>query len=112
MVHDDDCFCSPLRRHEGDWAPACWVHTEGSGWCAPCLTVSVGRNANPLEKREVKNSAVDLDAPLPSRCGRLCVCAQGSLLQCDVDGVAAFGALVHVLCGGLLFPMTPPFCVG
>ncbi|KAF8287016.1 elongation factor 1-gamma (EF-1-gamma), partial [Trypanosoma cruzi] len=34
----------------------------------------------------------------------LCVCgAHGSLLQCDVDGVAAACAFVHVLCGGLLF---------
>ncbi|KAF8306651.1 hypothetical protein TcBrA4_0022170 [Trypanosoma cruzi] len=105
-------FAPPLRWHFGDWAPACWVHTEGSGWCAPCLTVSVGCNANPLEKREVKNSAVDLDVPRPSLCGRLCVCAQGSLLQCDVDGVAAFCALVHLLCGEPLFHIAPPFCVG
>ncbi|RNC56507.1 putative elongation factor 1-gamma (EF-1-gamma) [Trypanosoma cruzi] len=35
---------------------------------------------------------------------RLCVCgAHGSFLQCDVDGVAAACAFVHVLCGGLLF---------
>ncbi|RNC42099.1 putative elongation factor 1-gamma (EF-1-gamma) [Trypanosoma cruzi] len=112
IFYGDDCFCSPLRWHEGDWAPACWVHSEGSGWCAPCLTVGVGRHppqpavrrhANLSWQREVKDFALELDALRPFSL-RLCACgAHGSFLQCDVDGVAAACAFVHVLCGGLLF---------
>ncbi|RNF12499.1 trans-sialidase [Trypanosoma cruzi] len=59
-------------------------------------------------KREVKECGMHLDALLSLPCF---FSAHGSILRCEIYGVAIACALVYALCRGLLFPMTPPLWV-
>ncbi|EKG00316.1 trans-sialidase, putative, partial [Trypanosoma cruzi] len=58
-------------------------------------------------KGEVKDCCMHLDALLSLPCF---FSAHGSILRCEIYGVAIACALVYALCRGLLFPMTPPLC--
>ncbi|RNC52209.1 putative dispersed gene family protein 1 (DGF-1) [Trypanosoma cruzi] len=116
MASDDDCLCPPLRWHEGDWTPCPALPSALGGEKMVCAVPrcervtpqpAVGRNSNPLGRREVKCSAVDLDAPHLSRCGR--GCAVRMTLSCGATWMAE---LLRALCGGIRFSVFLFFCVG
>ncbi|RNC35151.1 hypothetical protein TcCL_Unassigned01990 [Trypanosoma cruzi] len=78
---------------------------------APPPRPAVRRNAIPSGRREVKDCGGLGCASLLLL--RLWVCAvRIAVLRYDVDGGASACAFLNAPCGGLLFSMPLPFCVG